>query len=515
MRTKASGPLTDARIKALRPKISNETGNKRSNSIFDAVSKSAVPGLLVRCQPNGKKSFNYQFRRPAFVKNRKTGESVLNKNASTRICLGRTDDITIKQARQRARTASDALRAARRAELTGDNVVRKVHEVLNNLDEPVETLEARQEAKRTCPTVEQFIDHKYAEYKRTDEGLKTFQDGREIQRLKYILAVLSQPPQKGSQPGSQGDPDLNLLTKKLDEIDSNLIRKWKVARLKRPSDRTGKPPSRVTVQRELMMMQAMFNEAYAREYIDSNPLMENRRNKHRKNKKIKSKKREGLLTNAQEKRLNQALIDREDRLRQKRRAANEFAAKEGGRKREEFPDDKFVDFLRPIVMIAINTGLRFGEIASLKWGDVHLIKGKSDDRQNHLEIRDTKNDTNLAMPLNPDAVRVLRKWKSWPGKNVVSIEKKKALVFTNRKGNKLVDIRHHWKPVFIEAGLPKGYRFHDLRHHFASKLVSMGHPLFAVQALLNHSNPQMTQRYAHHDPEYLHSVVGSLTKDSK
>ena len=101
------------------------------------------------------------------------------------------------------------------------------------------------------------------------------------------------------------------------------------------------------------------------------------------------------------------------------------------------------------------------------------------------------------------------------GQKCCEHSQKKALVFTNRKGNKLVDIRHHWKPVFIEAGLPKGYRFHDLRHHFASKLVSMGHPLFAVQALLNHSNPQMTQRYAHHDPEYLHSVVGSLAKDSK
>ena len=54
----------------------------------------------------------------------------------------------------------------------------------------------------------------------------------------------------------------------------------------------------------------------------------------------------------------------------------------------------------------------------------------------------------LEMPLNPYTVNVLRKWKSWPGKNVVSIEKKEALVFTDRKGNKLVDIRHHWKPVF-------------------------------------------------------------------
>ena len=291
MRTKASGPLTDARIKALRPKISNETGNKRSNSIFDAVSKSAVPGLLVRCQPNGKKSFNYQFRRPAFVKNRKTGESVLNKNASTRICLGRTDDITIKQARERARTASDALRAAIRADLTGDNVIRKVHEVLNNLDEPVEVLESRQEAKRRCPTVEQFIDKEYLEYQRIDEGLKTFQDDREIRRLKHILAVLSQPPKKSNNANNKIYPELNLLTKKLDEIDNPLIRKWKVARLLRASDRTGKPPARVTVHRELMMMRSMFNVAIDSNYIDNNPLVDRVRTGRKKKKAVKSKQR--------------------------------------------------------------------------------------------------------------------------------------------------------------------------------------------------------------------------------
>lgn len=231
------GPLNKARIASLKPRIDKETGKKKPVDAFDAVSKSAVPGLLVRCQPSGKKYYYYQHRRPAFVKNRKTGAEVLNKNASTRICLGLSEDITIATARERARTVRDAAKAAVRAGLTGDNVTKRVHTALNNLDESVEALEARQEAKRICPTAEEFIDTDYAEEKKSDK-LKSFQDGREIQRLKHLLSVLSQPPKKGRNKGQKGDPQFNLLTMKLDEIDFMLIKKWRMARQKRVSDRT-------------------------------------------------------------------------------------------------------------------------------------------------------------------------------------------------------------------------------------------------------------------------------------
>ena len=506
-------PLSKELIAKLKPKIDDDTGRVKPAHVFDGGEKHpAVAGLLVRCQPSGKKYFYYQFRRPAFVKNRKTGEEALNKNASTRICLGLVDDLTISKAREKARTARDAARAARRAELTGDNVVHKVHEALNNLDESVDVLEARQEAKRICLTVERFIDDEYAEFKKT-EGWKVYQGGREIQRLKHTLSVLSRPAKKGRKANTKVHPDLNLLTKKLDEIDNALIRKWKTARLQRASDQTGKPPSRVTVERELMVMRAMFTEAVAREYINSNPLIDKHPKKGKK-KKIKSKNREGLLTQEQERRLLQALVDRENRLRKQRRAANEFARKEGGRPREDFPDDKFVDFLHPMVIIAMHTGLRYGEIASLKWGDVSFTNDESGEGQNQLAIWDTKNDEPLSMPLNKVAVQAFRKWQRWPGKSVASIDQE-ALVFTDRKGNRLVDIRRFWKPVFLHAGLPKGYRFHDLRHHFASKLVSMGKPLFAVQVLLNHSNPKMTERYAKHAPEFLESVVDALAEDDE
>ncbi len=501
-------PLTKDRIANLSPDTKSKPGKKLPTHAYDGGEKSpAVAGLLVRCQPSGRKYFYYQFRRPAYVKNRVTGEEALNKNASTRVCLGLVDDITISKARERARIARDAVRAARRAELTGRNVVKKVHEALNNLSEPVDVLEARQEAKRTCPTFEKFIDDEYADYKKTTEGLKSYQDGREIQRLKYVLSVLSKPAKKGGP--FKVHADLNLLDRKLDEVDAALVRRWKTVRLQRPSDRTGKPPSRVTVERDLMILRAMFHEAVERGYVKQNPTIEKRRIK--RGNKPKSKEREGLLTEEQEKRLYKTLIDREEKLRKKRKSANSFARKEGGRERSEFPEDKFVDFLRPIILLAANTGMRFGELASLKWDDISLAEQDDANGKSWLTVPDTKSGNPLHMPLNLTAAEVLRKWKRFPGRAATPIGKG-ALVFTDRFGKKLCNIRRLWKTVFIEAGLPPIYRFHDLRHHFASRLASMGHPLSTISVLLNHSSPSMTKRYAKHSPGYLDSVVGGLDR---
>ena len=490
-------PLTPASIKALKPIVDPVTGKLKPKDLFDGGGGKATKGLLVRAQPGGNKHFYAQFRRKSYVKKRATDEEVLETN-STRIKLGSAENISLSKARQRAgivaRAASDV-----KNELYGDDVRQFILKKLHGLDGTPIEMQGEAAKRRNCPTVAEFIDGYYAEHMQT-EGVKIFQDDKEIQRLKYVLKVLSLPPKKGPNQGKKGNPDLNLLNMKLYEIDRALTMKWKAARLKRASDRTGKPPSRVTVQRELMMMRGVFNEAVNCNHIDTNPFLapSNLGRRNRKSKAIKSQEREGLLTDNQEQCLLTALQDRETRIRGESEAAG-----------NPIPQDKFADFLRPIILIAMNTGLRFGEITSLKWGDVSLSKDGSG--KNQLVIWDTKNDNTLRMPLNTEAAQVLRKWKTWPGKPVPSIDPN-VYVFTDRFGKKLVDIRRFWLPVFQDAGLPKGYRFHDLRHHFASKLVSKGMPLFAVQVLLNHSSPTMTKRYAHHAPEFLESVVESLVK---
>ena len=495
------GPLTKTRIASLAPNTESKPGKKLPSHAYDAISKAAVPGLLVRCQTSGKKYFYYQFHRPAYVKNHKTGEDVFNKHASTRICLGRVDDISIGKARDRARTARDAAKAAIRAGLTGDNVTKQVHEALNNLDTSVEVLEARQEAKRTCPTAEEFIDSHYAEYKKGEH--KSFQDGREIQRLKYVLSVLSLPPKKGSKKAKKGDPEFNLLTKSLDEIDSMLIKRWRMARQKRVSDRTGKPPSKVSVARELMMMRSMFKEAIECNYIKENPLDGNSLS-------VVSEREVIPLTEKQVQRLQQVLIDREDRLRRQRNAANQFAKKEGGRLRPEIPEDEYADFLRPLILLAMHTGLRFGELAGLQNKDVRLRGSQSSGDHSKLRIPDPKNKKPHNAPLNEFAEEVLRKWHRQR-----STIDPNAYVFPDRKENKLTDIRRYWAPVFLEAGLPRGYRFHDLRHEYASKLAKKGTTLLELQKLLNHSSPKMAQRYVDFHPDWMKETVGKLTEDDE
>jgi integrase len=60
----------------------------------------------------------------------------------------------------------------------------------------------------------------------------------------------------------------------------------------------------------------------------------------------------------------------------------------------------------------------------------------------------------------------------------------------------LVQIKGHWRAICASAGL-RGVRVHDLRHSYASILASAGLSLPVIGALLGHSQPGTTHRYAH------------------
>jgi len=69
-------------------------------------------------------------------------------------------------------------------------------------------------------------------------------------------------------------------------------------------------------------------------------------------------------------------------------------------------------------------------------------------------------------------------------------------LFVNRDGERLKHIHQCWDRLRKKAGLPH-LRLHDLRHQFASFLVNSGRTLYEVQAILGHSDPTVTTRYAH------------------
>jgi integrase len=165
------------------------------------------------------------------------------------------------------------------------------------------------------------------------------------------------------------------------------------------------------------------------------------------------------------------------------------------------PDDAENQKHANIMRMALFTGMRRGEIFSLKWDHIDFERG-------FIRIVDPKGGVNQIIPLNDDARAVL---ESAPR------EEGDEYVFPSRLGGRLTAI----KPTDIlkAAGLPKGFRpLHGLRHVFASTLASSSQvDLYQLQRLPTHKSPTVTQRYAHLRDEALRkssNLMGSLVKDT-
>ncbi len=142
--------------------------------------------------------------------------------------------------------------------------------------------------------------------------------------------------------------------------------------------------------------------------------------------------------------------------------------------------------LNVIVLIAVITGARRGEIMGLRWRHVDISRGR-------LILEDTKNGENRSVPLVGPALRALTNW----GK--VRPLDSNELVFPGRgernKSNPL-DFEKAWHEVLGRAGVTN-FRFHDLRHTAASYLAMNGAGLREIGDILGHKTLAMVQRYSH------------------
>jgi len=157
-------------------------------------------------------------------------------------------------------------------------------------------------------------------------------------------------------------------------------------------------------------------------------------------------------------------------------------------------------WLREIVIFAIYTGLRQGEILDLTWDRVDLFRRT-------LTILEQKNKGKDTLPLNAKALEVLKaRYK------VRSI--KTSLVFYSKEGTRIdaANLQRAFYLAWKKAEIAK-LRFHDLRHTFATRLVQAGVDLYKVQKLMRHKTPLMTQRYAHHYPESLRDGIEVLDRN--
>ena len=135
-----------------------------------------------------------------------------------------------------------------------------------------------------------------------------------------------------------------------------------------------------------------------------------------------------------------------------------------------------------MMKLALFTGMRRGELFKLKWKHIDFDRG-------FINIIDPKPGEDQRIPLN-DAARGLL--ENHP-------KKKSPYVFPGRAGGQRVNIAKQVKKIKEGAGLPADFRpLHGLRHVYASMLASSGKVgMYELQKLLTHSDPKMTQRYAH------------------
>ncbi len=154
-------------------------------------------------------------------------------------------------------------------------------------------------------------------------------------------------------------------------------------------------------------------------------------------------------------------------------------------------------WLPPMVIIAIDTGLRLSNICNLQWQEVNL-PGKIIT----ISAEKMKNDSHLGIPLTARAHDVLRE-----------LEKVKCL-----SGHVFHDSGRPLYPVKVQRSLRKAlklakidnFRFHDLRHCNASYLRQQGIDLHTISKLMGHKDTRMTNRYAHLSVDVLREAVNQL-----
>ena len=147
------------------------------------------------------------------------------------------------------------------------------------------------------------------------------------------------------------------------------------------------------------------------------------------------------------------------------------------------------------IRLLIFTGARLNEILSLTWDEVDIGNG-------FLFLKTSKTGQKPIF-LNESAKNILS--------SIPRLSKNPYVIVGNKTGQHLVNLRKPWCGIRKKAGI-EDVRLHDLRHSFASLTAANGASLEFIGALLGHSNPQTTARYAHlanHPLREVNEKVGS------
>jgi len=148
------------------------------------------------------------------------------------------------------------------------------------------------------------------------------------------------------------------------------------------------------------------------------------------------------------------------------------------------------EWLRPLIIVALHTGMRRGEILNLTWKDIDFVRRV-------IRVMQSKNGEKRTIPMSQTVLMTLKGF----GK-VIDISGRVFPIAVR-------SLREAYDKTLEKAGI-KDFHFHDLRHTFATRLVQNGVDLYKVKELLGHKTIVMTMRYSHHYPESLRSSIEIL-----
>jgi len=205
-----------------------------------------------------------------------------------------------------------------------------------------------------------------------------------------------------------------------------------------------------TINRELAVLGFMFSLATKWKYTDKNPVKE-----------VKS---------LQERKI-------EIRILNKREAEKLI--------------ESTTNHLRSIIIIALNTGMRRGEILNLCWSDIDFVNL-------YIFVKESKSGYTRKVPMNSAVVETLK-----------SCKREANFIFYNPKTKGPMGVYSRFKTACKKIGFPD-LRFHDLRHTAATQMVMSGIDLVTIKELLGHSKIDTTMRYAHPTPENKRKAVAAL-----
>ena len=154
-------------------------------------------------------------------------------------------------------------------------------------------------------------------------------------------------------------------------------------------------------------------------------------------------------------------------------------------------------YLYTIVVLALSTGMRRGEIMNLRWDDVNPKEG-------YLILHETKNGERRRIPLTSHALECIKAMDK-----VRRIDT--PLLFPSNRKKVQSYFWKQWLKALKEAGI-EDFRFHDLRHTTASYLAMNGASIAEIAEVLGHKTLQMVKRYSHLSEGHTSKVVESMNR---